>query len=360
MAAYGLADRLLPGLATFRHSPSAQGRLEQPLTYWNAMGALSAMGLVLCLRLAADPRRPRPVRAAAALASPTLGLAVYLSFSRGALFALAAGVGLLILLAPRRRHQAKVAAVLLAGAAVAAAVATRLPKVESLPAGQHGDGQQGLVMLGILLVLSLACAVAALRTPPEDAPGDPRAKVPLRRQLLVGTALAAIVAAGLAGVAALEGSPDSGGGAGASRLRSTDTLRYTYWDVALGAFARHPVAGTGAGGFAMEWRREPDRAEPAVDAHSLYIETLSELGLVGAALLLAFLVAVTVAVTRACARDPAAAAGPAAALLVWAVHAGLDWDWEMPALTGVALLLAGALVGWQDDEAIPGPPSEAA
>ena len=49
------------------------------------------------------------------------------------------------------------------------------------------------------------------------------------------------------------------------------------------------MAGTGAGGFAVEWRRQPDRNERAADAHSFYIETLAELGLVGAALLALFL-----------------------------------------------------------------------
>jgi hypothetical protein len=39
--------------------------------------------------------------------------------------------------------------------------------------------------------------------------------------------------------------------------------------------------------------------------------------------------------------DPGAGAGPAAALAAWAFHAGLDWDWEMPALTLVAIVLAG-------------------
>ena len=44
-------------------------------------------------------------------------------------------------------------------------------------------------------------------------------------------------------------------------------------------------------------------------------------------------------------RVPAPAlAGPAAALAAWALHAGLDWDWELPALTLVAVLLAGALM----------------
>ena len=38
------------------------------------------------------------------------------------------------------------------------------------------------------------------------------------------------------------------------------------------------------------------------------------------------------------------AAGAAATLGVFAVHAGLDWDWEMPALALTALLLAAKLV----------------
>ena len=44
---YGLAGRLLPDLVELDRSRSAGGRLEQPLTYWNAEGALAAVGLVL-------------------------------------------------------------------------------------------------------------------------------------------------------------------------------------------------------------------------------------------------------------------------------------------------------------------------
>jgi len=38
------------------------------------------------------------------------------------------------------------------------------------------------------------------------------------------------------------------------------------------------------------------------------------------------------------------AAGPIAGFVVYAVHAPLDWDWEMPAVTLVAIVLAGALL----------------
>ena len=36
--AYGLGGRLLPGLVTQHPQVSAAGRLDQPLTYWNATG----------------------------------------------------------------------------------------------------------------------------------------------------------------------------------------------------------------------------------------------------------------------------------------------------------------------------------
>ena len=55
---YGISERLLPGLLHFARSVSAEGRLEQPLTYWNAMGELAAIGFVLVR--AARRRRAAP------------------------------------------------------------------------------------------------------------------------------------------------------------------------------------------------------------------------------------------------------------------------------------------------------------
>jgi hypothetical protein len=62
------------------------------------------------------------------------------------------------------------------------------------------------------------------------------------------------------------------------------------------------------------------------------------------ALLAALLGGVALAARAAVRADPALAAGPAAALAAWAFHSAIDWDWEMPALTLVAVLLAGALL----------------
>ena len=143
VVAYGLSARVLPTLVELQQSRSAEGRLEQPLTYWNAMGCLAAIGLVVALRLAGDRRHPGWVRSLAAGTAPALGLGLYLSFSRGALFAFAAGVVLLLLTVPHAAAQARACAALLVPAAVSCAVASALGRVESLPARLMGDSGQG-------------------------------------------------------------------------------------------------------------------------------------------------------------------------------------------------------------------------
>jgi hypothetical protein len=110
--------------------------------------------------------------------------------------------------------------------------------------------------------------------------------------------------------------------------------RRSLWRVAWHQFEGHAVLGSGAGTFALAWVRSGLIAARggALDAHSLYLETLAELGLVGLVLVLALLV-----LPLAHARHAPVAAG---AYVVFLVHAGLDWDWEMP-----AVVLAGLCCG---------------
>jgi hypothetical protein len=70
---------------------------------------------------------------------------------------------------------------------------------------------------------------------------------------------------------------------------------------------------------------------------------------VGLALLAALLGAVAIGARAVHRADPALAAGPIAALAVWTFHSAIDWDWEMPALTLVAVLLGGALLARADE-----------
>jgi O-antigen ligase len=133
-------------------------------------------------------------------------------------------------------------------------------------------------------------------------------------------------------------------GATAERLGSSGSHRYTYWRVALQAFADDPAIGLGAGGFQTAWLERRDIDESVRDAHSLPLETAAELGLLGLLLLALSAGGVVAAIRRLGRSDPALAAGPTAALAVWAAHASIDWDWEMPAVTLVAAVLAGVLL----------------
>ena len=67
-----------PGVLHFARSVSAEGRLEQPLTYWNAMGELAALGFVLATRVAGAVDRPAAVRLAATAAAAPLAMGLYL------------------------------------------------------------------------------------------------------------------------------------------------------------------------------------------------------------------------------------------------------------------------------------------
>jgi hypothetical protein len=343
---YGLAGRLLPSVVDLSASESAIGRLEQPLTYWNATGALAAIGVVLCARVAGDVTRGPPLRCAALAASVPLSAGVYLSFSRGALLAGVVGLGVLLLVA-RRRSQLRASLAAL-GLGIAASVAVGVwPGVRALEGSLGAREREGAIALAILLVLMGAAALVALALARRDGrPGSrPLPRPRIRRPVAAG--LAVIVLAALATAAYVENRPgrEVATGATTERLGSLQSRRYEYWEVAARTAAAHPVAGVGAGGFRVEWLRERPRPEPASDAHSLPLETLAELGLVGLLLLSGFAVAVA-----ACARQlpPAVAAGPAAALAVWALHAGLDWDWEMPALTLVAIILTGHVLAGAD------------
>ena len=99
----------------------------------------------------------------------------------------------------------------------------------------------------------------------------------------------------------------------------------------------------------MYWLRYRPFDAGAQDAHSLYIQTAAELGIVGLALLAVFLASLAGAARSAWLADPVRVAGPIAGFIVWIFHAAVDWDWQMPALTLPALLLAAGVLASYDE-----------
>jgi O-antigen ligase len=341
---YGLSGRLLPGIVHLTASKGAFGRLEQPITYWNGEGALAALGLVLCARLAGDPTRHRATRIAAAAAVAPLGAGVYLSFSRGAIAAGVAGLVALVAAAPTT-DQLRAAAAALATAIVAAAVTATTRGVSAMDGPLADREREGaLVLAGLILVAAVAAALTAITTRRErDTTTPPRWA---RHVRAVATAFAVLVAAGLiaGGIGEKPSAKELSAGASATRLTSVSSNRYEYWRVGLRAFEQHALKGLGAGGFRVFWLKERSIGEAVHDVHSLELEMAAELGVVGL-LLFALLAGGTAAAARdALRRHPAEAAGCMAALVAWLLHASIDWDWQLPAVSLPAIALAGALI----------------
>jgi O-antigen ligase len=143
--------------------------------------------------------------------------------------------------------------------------------------------------------------------------------------------LAAVIVVALGGATAVARS-------GATEPRAS--LYHVAWHDEVLA---HPFLGTGAGTFGLYWARSGRALEQggALDAHSLYLETLAELGPLGLGLLVAMLLA---PLRRALAlRHSPHVATAVGAYVAFLVHAGLDWDWEMPAVVVAALCCAAAV-----------------
>jgi hypothetical protein len=336
---YGLSERLLPGLLSFQRSFSAGGRLEQPLTYWNAMGELAAIGFVLSARLAGDRSREVWLRALSAAAAGPLGLGLYLSFSRGALFAAIAGIVSLVVLVARA-EQFRSLAVAIGAALVCSGVSAPFAGLTNLSGSRGTRESQGAVVLAVLAVVCLAAGALQARL----ATGERTLAVRLARWAPGVAALVISLTLALAIVLGTKETSKAPLAAGASRLTTLRSDRYDYWRVALRAFGDQPLHGIGAENWWLYWLHYRHTNSDAHDAHSLELQTLAELGIVGELMLIVLVGGVAVAARRGYREAPEAVAGLVAGAIVWLVHSPLDWDWQMPAVTLVAVALAGGLL----------------
>jgi hypothetical protein len=351
ICAYALATRLLPDrLGTF--DSIAGYRLSAPFGYWNALGAFAAIGTLVALGLAAHTRS----KVAAALAAASVPLtmtALYFTYSRGAWAALAFGLAGAIAVNPRRFELA-VATLLLAVPTTAAVwLASRSPaltrqqvSVQAAAADGHRFAAQLAAIVGVTALAAFALRAAPL---PSLSRGGRRA---------VGVGMAGLaVAALLAALVHFGGPVDATRSAwrsftAASPPRNTTNLnkrlfslsangRTDQWRVALHEYRAHPVLGGGAGSYEAWWLRNRPVDSKVRNAHSLYLEALAELGPLGLALLVLAFGAPLVAGIRARAQP----AVPVAfgAYIAYLVHAGVDWDWQVPAVT-LAALVCGAVL----------------
>jgi hypothetical protein len=355
IAALALGSRLEPSLpGNDREIGSfiagARGRLSYPIGYWNGLGACIAIGAVLLAWLGARAET-RLGRSLAVAALPPLLLAVYLTSSRGGMTAAVIGLIVLLALGPAR---VKVAA----GVAVAIAAGATLVALTGLRSSLVNDPTSPAARVAgdeILLATVLTAVAAGFLRHLLD-PWLERASFPRR---LLRPALIALAVVAVAGVVAADPinrfeefkQPSQaeleGQGVAGQLTRQAGSGRYQFWTAAVDAFGHEPVTGIGAGGYEAWWNQNGSIARVLRNAHSLFLETLAELGILGLALVVAFL---TIAAVQGWRRLPAAPRDGSvqAALAVLAAgtfSAAIDWTWELPAAFGPIVVVAALLTG---------------
>jgi tetratricopeptide (TPR) repeat protein len=352
VAAIGVVELLRADAAAAPGTFFIDVRFAEPAGYINANVAMWSLGLFGCVATAAVPRA-HPALRGAALGGATLlaGLAL-LGQSRGWVFALPLALLVLLAISPDRLR------VTLGSILIALAL---LPIRQTLldvhdrysPARLDGllsDATAALMLVTVLVgVLAALWAFAERRAPPDEG---------TRRRLARGTgALLVALALGgsVIGLATVDdptgrlsdtwsefkqGYSDEPPSESESRFASAGSNRYDFWTVAWNGFEDEPIRGLGAENFQRLYLREGRSTEKPRYPHSLELEVLSGLGIVGALLLGGAFLALLVASGRALFGSREARGAAAAALgmfAYWLLHASVDWFWAFFALTGSAL-----------------------
>jgi hypothetical protein len=352
----GLVSRLLP------HTwPTASSfyndRLNYPLTYWNAEGVLAMLALILGFHLSADRAEHWSVRVLAAALLPGIAATLLLTFSRGAL-----GVTIVGLLAYCLLTRLSTLPTALLAAIPPTAIAlhsawdatllasTKPTSAAAVVQGHHVAVVVGVCMLGagllrgaLLLVDRAIADMPIVRTPP------PRA---VRVWTGVGVAMLVVVVAlalGAFGFAHREYDKFIHGTneqhVTQIRERLSDPVndgRLPLWKAAVRIYRTDRLHGTGAGTYQLYYTRYRTVRSYVVDTHSLYLQSLAELGIVGFVLILVIVFGILVGLaTRIRGPGRALYAALFAVTLAWAIHQAVDWDWQMPAITLEVFMLAG-------------------
>jgi hypothetical protein len=331
-------------------------RLSYPLNYWNALACLIAIGAPLMLQVATGAKSV-VLRSLAAAAIPALMLTALFTLSRGPIAAFFIVLVVFIALTPDRLP--KFLTLLVSGTGGAILILAAIQR-ESL---RHGLStttahDQGDTMLLLTIVVCLVVGLLQAGISLALARGRPGWTRVNRRQSLIAVGVGvAVFLVAFAAVNAPSRLSNAWGefklaevpGSGTERLsRASGESRYQFWSSAVREADSKPLTGTGSGTFEFWWSRDGDTGDVVTDAHSLYLQTLGELGIVGIALLAAFLLTILIGGGLAALRGGAERGPPLAAAtagcLAFCLTATVDWMWQVPVIPVAVLLLASVLV----------------
>ena len=348
-----LITRLRPDIHS--NPGSGFGRLDYPITYWNGLAMLAGVGAILGLHLSASDREPWPVRVLAAGLPAIAVVTVYLTLSRGGIFASIFGMAIYLVLGFSRATPGALLAIVPTSVyafvhAYDADLLVDNDKFSSAAALAQGRDVWSVLLLSVGAAIAIRAVALLLDRGVAALPGPGRLPVPARVAAAAAVVIAVVVVALAAGAPAyadrqldafLNTTPEQTGSTD-QRDRLTvfnNNGRVDHWNVALDSFRADELKGSGAGTFQNEWNRHRPAEFQVMDAHSLYIETLGEMGIVGIALLMTALLAIAIGlIWRLRGPGRPAAAAVLAVFGAWALHAGVDWDWE---LTSVSVWMFG-------------------
>jgi O-antigen ligase len=345
-----LATRLLPDRLHSYDDAANSHRLAAPLGYWNSLGLLAAIGVLVAIGFAAHARRT-PLALASAGIIPISSTTLYFTFSRGAWVALTLGFVAAVAVDLRRIRLLWTSLVVAAPAAACIAYASTFEALttDDAPAAaaaeRAGHRVAAALCVGIAAT-TLAAWVARLCARRIDV------SAPNRRRFAVALASCAVLA--VVGALAVAGGPFAafddiqnrfnaepavvGGVDLNKRLFSVSgNGRSEQFRVAWNAGRERPLIGHGSGTYEYIWYEKRPDLLVVRDAHSLYLETFAELGVVGLALLVAALVVLVAGAIRA--RRMRFVGAAFGAFVAWSAAAAVDWHWEMVGVTLTALLV---------------------
>ena len=341
------------------------GRLNEPLGYINGEGCLFVMGFWLSMALA-ESERPRYAAPGAALATLMACLAM-LSQSRGTALAMLGSILIVVALAPGRTR--RVYALLVQAGAVAVASPRLLAIYEHHATGAIPPGAGHRAAIAALLSAAVAGAVSGLLSAAWgrlSTTGGQTGRIRTAATWLLVIPVAAALVVGVAAEHRIErdlsnqwhafthltepGDSASATAATHSRLLSGGGNRYDYWRVAWRVWREHPLAGVGAGNYQRAYYQFRATDEDIQQPHSIELQTLAELGVIGVLLLLLFLAGVgwgALRLRKVAARSRFSRAlmtGALGAFTAWLIQTSVDWMHLLPGLTAVALAAAATLI----------------
>jgi hypothetical protein len=358
VALVALGGRLFPGFAgtsaAGRALPAVVERLSWPIGYWNGLAMLVALALPLLLRNAADTRS-RLAGAAAVAAIPAVVADIYLASSRGgAIVGLVAVATFVALCGDRLRATAAVTIGILGGVAALLALESR-PVLVDGPFDSHAASVAGREVTGLLVAVVAATGAAwfalepVLHRIPTPSPRAARGVGAAAVAVLVVVVAFSHPLARMHDFARPPLAPDAPRFVRAHLLSGSGSGRWQFWTAAVHEWRSAPVLGSGAGSFAAWWAAHGSLAMFVRNAHSLYLESLGELGAVGFVLACAVWIGGCAIGVRTCRRtDGEARASLVAATAVavaFAVGAGLDWLWQLPAVSVVGVSALALALG---------------